>query len=88
VYGSFFDDMVGVEMRHLIGVEQLCFETDYPHQDSTWPDTPDLVRDIATRVTPDELELLMRGNTITMLDLDPGDLRPEHVRSSSRSSDP
>jgi len=81
VYGSFFDDMVGVEMRHLIGVEQLCFETDYPHQDSTWPDTPTLVREIAARVSPEELELLVRRNTITMLDLDPGDLRPEHLRS-------
>jgi predicted TIM-barrel fold metal-dependent hydrolase len=81
VYGSFFDDMVGVEMRHLIGVEQLCFETDYPHQDSTWPNTPDVVRDIAARVTPEELELLMRGNTIAMLDLDPRDLRPEHLRT-------
>jgi hypothetical protein len=28
----------------------------------------------------------MRTNTITMLDLDPGDLRPEHVRTSSESS--
>ena len=76
--------MVGVEMRHLIGVGQLCFETDYPHQDSTWPDTPDLVREIAERVPPDELELLVRGNTITMLDLDPGDLRPEHLRTVRR----
>lgn len=81
VYGSFFDDMVGVEMRHLIGVEQLCFETDYPHQDSTWPDTPTFVSDIASRVTPDELELLVRGNTIRMLGLDTGDLRPEHLRT-------
>jgi predicted TIM-barrel fold metal-dependent hydrolase len=81
VYGSFFDDMVGVEMRHLIGVEQLCFETDYPHQDSTWPDTPDVVRQIASRVAPEELELLVRGNTIRMLDLDPGDLRPDHLRT-------
>jgi predicted TIM-barrel fold metal-dependent hydrolase len=77
VYGSFFDDMVGIETRHLIGVEQLCFETDYPHQDSTWPHTPDLVREIATRVPPADLELLVRTNTITMLGLDPGDLRPE-----------
>ncbi len=81
VYGSFFDDMVGIETRHLVGVEQLCFETDYPHQDSTWPNTPDVVREIASRVSPDELELLVRGNTITMLDLDPGDLRPEHART-------
>ena len=43
VFGCFFDDMVGVDARHRIGVGQLVFETDYPHQDSTWPDTPELV---------------------------------------------
>ena len=43
VYGCFFDDMVGVDARHQIGVGQLVFETDYPHQDSTWPNTMDVV---------------------------------------------
>ena len=71
VYGCFFDDMVGIEMRHHIGVTQLVFETDYPHQDSTWPDTAKLVAEIAAMVPPDELELLMRGNAITMLGLPP-----------------
>ncbi len=23
----------------MIGVENICFETDYPHGDGTWPDT-------------------------------------------------
>jgi predicted TIM-barrel fold metal-dependent hydrolase len=75
VYGCFFDDMVGVDLRDRIGVRQLVFETDYPHQDSTWPDTPTLVAEIAERVTPEELELLVRTNAIDMLDLDPADLR-------------
>jgi predicted TIM-barrel fold metal-dependent hydrolase len=69
--------MVGVEARHQIGIRQLVFETDYPHQDSTWPDTPALVAEIGERVTPEELEMLMRTNAIAMLDLDPADLRPE-----------
>jgi len=30
VFGCFFDDMVGVDARHQIGIEQLVFETDYP----------------------------------------------------------
>jgi predicted TIM-barrel fold metal-dependent hydrolase len=77
VFGCFFDDMVGVDARHQIGIEQLVFETDYPHQDSTWPRTPELVARIAERVTPDELEMLVRANAIAMLDLDPADLRPE-----------
>src|SRR5438309_2063504 len=62
VFGCFFDDMVGIEQRHRIGIGQLVFETDYPHQDSTWPHTMDLVAEIARMVPPDELELLVRGN--------------------------
>jgi predicted TIM-barrel fold metal-dependent hydrolase len=80
VFGCFFDDMVGVDARHQIGIEQLVFETDYPHQDSTWPHTPELVAEIGARVTPEELEMLVRSNAITMLDLEPGDLRPVHLR--------
>jgi predicted TIM-barrel fold metal-dependent hydrolase len=80
VYGCFFDDMVGVDARHEIGVTQLVFETDYPHQDTTWPETPALVAAIAERVEPHELEMLVRTNAIAMLDLDPADLRPAHAR--------
>jgi predicted TIM-barrel fold metal-dependent hydrolase len=82
VFGCFFDDMVGVDLRHRIGIEQLVFETDYPHQDSTWPDTPDLVAEIAERVSPAELEMLVRTNAIAMLGLDTGDLRPTPARPS------
>jgi predicted TIM-barrel fold metal-dependent hydrolase len=81
VFGCFFDDMVGIDARDQIGIEQLVFETDYPHQDSTWPDTPKLVAEIAERVSPEELEMLVRSNAITMLDLEPGDLRPERLRA-------
>ncbi|MCW2547282.1 MAG: amidohydrolase [Mycobacterium sp.] len=76
VYGCFFDDMVGVDLRHQIGIGQLVFETDYPHQDTTWPNTVDVVAAIAQRVTPVELEMLVRTNAIEMLALSPRDLRP------------
>ena len=83
VYGCFFDDMVGVDARHQIGIGQLVFETDYPHQDSTWPHTVDLVAKIAERVTPAELEMLVRTNAIDMLHLDPADLRPTILHGSA-----
>jgi predicted TIM-barrel fold metal-dependent hydrolase len=81
VYGCFFDDMVGVDARHQIGIGQLVFETDYPHQDSTWPHTVDLVAKIAERVTPAELEMLVRTNAIDMLHLEP-QLRPTILHGS------
>src|SRR5205807_3964874 len=36
VFGCVFDDVVGLQLRDRIGMEQIMFETDYPHGDSTW----------------------------------------------------
>jgi hypothetical protein len=33
------DDPSTLPTRHRIGVENICLEMDYPHGDSTWPDT-------------------------------------------------
>lgn len=79
VFGCFFDDTVGVRTRDLIGVSQMLFETDYPHQDSTWPSTPEVVARIASMVDADELERIMRTNAIELLELDPASLAPSAV---------
>jgi len=70
VYGAFFDDVAGLEARHTIGVDQLVFETDYPHQDSTWPRTVEVVRGFADLLADDELDKVVRGNAIRLLGLD------------------
>ena len=67
VYGSFFDDEVGIANRHIIGVKQLVFEIDYPHQDTTWPNTLAVVEKMASMVTPAELECILRTNALDML---------------------
>jgi predicted TIM-barrel fold metal-dependent hydrolase len=77
VYGCFFDDNTGVVNRNAIGLNQMVFEVDYPHQDSTWPNTHKVVERIAAQVSPAELERILRGNAIDMLGLDPVDLRPQ-----------
>jgi predicted TIM-barrel fold metal-dependent hydrolase len=33
------DDPSLVELRHVIGIDHIMVESDYPHADSTWPDT-------------------------------------------------
>jgi predicted TIM-barrel fold metal-dependent hydrolase len=70
VYGSFFDDETGIENRHRIGTRQLVFEVDYPHQDTTWPHTPKIVEQMASQVTPEELEMITRTNALDMLGLE------------------
>ena len=37
----FIDDPAGVELRHRVGMDKICWEADYPHSDSTWPISPE-----------------------------------------------
>ncbi len=70
VYGCFFEDDAGLRNRDAVGITQIAFEIDYPHQDTTWPNTAEVVERMAGMVSAPELELILRGNAITMLGLD------------------
>jgi len=39
VYATFMDDVAGMATRHLVGVDHLMWASDYPHSDSTWPES-------------------------------------------------
>ena len=72
VYGCVFDDPVGLRNRDVIGIDQICFETDYPHADSTFPHSKKVVEDICTQAGLNEEERykLLRGNAITAFGLE------------------
>jgi predicted TIM-barrel fold metal-dependent hydrolase len=69
IYGCFFEDDFGLESRHAIGIDQITFETDYPHQDSTWPDTGAYVEKAMGGLPGDEVYKILRGNALRMLEL-------------------
>jgi predicted TIM-barrel fold metal-dependent hydrolase len=39
IWGCFIDDPVGIRMRDEVGIDQLLWESDYPHVDSLWPNS-------------------------------------------------
>jgi len=41
----FITDPSGLKLRHDIGIDLIAWECDYPHTDTTWPDSPELVWD-------------------------------------------
>jgi len=48
VYATFQDDRVGIVTRELVGVGNLMWASDYPHSDSTWPNSREVIaRDFA-----------------------------------------
>ena len=70
VYACFFDDPHGVDSLDEIGVDRVLFETDYPHTDSTWPNSSAIVLKMLDNLPTDVVEKIIRGNAIEMLSLD------------------
>jgi predicted TIM-barrel fold metal-dependent hydrolase len=70
VYSTFFKDSVGVGMLDLVGEDNVIFESDYPHQDGTWPYTRHEAAKQFGHLEPKVIEKLARGNAIRLLDLD------------------
>jgi predicted TIM-barrel fold metal-dependent hydrolase len=70
VFGCFFDDDFGLTVRHDIGIGQITFESDYPHQDSTWPNTRQYAEQAMSELSPEEIYQIVRGNAIEMLGLE------------------
>src|SRR5207249_1167270 len=59
-----------MEMRHQIGVHNMLFGVDYPHPESTWPNTLDWIRASFTGVPEDEARLIPGENAIRIYGLD------------------
>ena len=69
VYGCFFEDDFGLEARAAVGIDQITFESDYPHQDSLWPRTREYAEQAMRGLPHDDVVKIVRGNAIRMLSL-------------------
>jgi predicted TIM-barrel fold metal-dependent hydrolase len=70
IYGCFFDDEHGLESLARVGVDNITFETDYPHSDSTWPHTLEVAKKLMGHLDAETIHKIVRGNAIKMLELD------------------
>ncbi len=70
IYGCFFRDRHGLDCLDIIGEDNVTFETDYPHTDSTWPHTKKVAEELMAHLPQATVDKIVRGNAITMLHLD------------------
>jgi len=56
------DDPSAVAQRHVIGVDHIMVESDYPHADSSWPDTQRVLAENWGSLPDDELRAVAGGN--------------------------
>jgi len=69
----FIADPVGLSLRHEIGIDNICWEQDYPHSDSSWPEAPDELFAMAARhdVSDDDLNKITHENAMRWYRFDP-----------------
>ncbi len=60
------DDPSVITLRHRIGVGHILVETDYPHADSTWPDSQARLRRLLTGMPLDEVARITHGNAAAL----------------------
>ena len=62
VFTSFQEDDLGIQLRSLIGVENVMWGSDYPHAESTFPKSREIVERILTNVPEPEQALIAGEN--------------------------
>lgn len=61
-WGCFIDDEVGIRERRAVGVNNITIESDYPHSDTTWPNTAKRVNELLADVPDDEAHRITELN--------------------------
>ena len=62
VFFSFQEDDLGIQMRSAIGVDNLLWGSDYPHAESTFPKSREIVDRIMQGVPKEEVTKIVCGN--------------------------
>jgi predicted TIM-barrel fold metal-dependent hydrolase len=70
INSCFFKDPVGIELIERVGVDNVTFETDYPHQDGTWPYSREAAAEQYGYLPEALVRKIARGNAIRLLHLD------------------
>ena len=69
----FITDPSGLEARHRIGIDIIAWECDYPHTDTTWPESPEYAwkEFQEANCAPDEIHKMTWENACRFFDWDP-----------------
>jgi uncharacterized protein len=67
---GFFDDPIGVHLRHHVGVDTIMWSTDFPHIVTRWPDSLKVMEEQFARVPENEKNKILAGNAVKFFRLD------------------
>jgi predicted TIM-barrel fold metal-dependent hydrolase len=72
----FIKETVGVELLDHFNLDNVCWESDYPHSDGTWPDAPEELIKTLDGLDDDAIAKISHRNAMTHYHFDPFAHRP------------
>ena len=72
----FINDPVGVELLDHFNVDNVCWESDFPHSDGTWPNAPEAAARLMAHLPDDVVARITHGNAMRHYQFDPFSIRP------------
>ena len=69
IYVTFQDDWVAFKMKDLCNIRRLMWANDFPHSDSTWPDSQALLKKRAAHLSEEEKNFILHDNVTELYNL-------------------
>ena len=70
IFISFQEDPLGIQLRSHIGVDNLMWASDYPHSESTFPKSGEIVEELLRDVPEQEKAKIAGGNSASLYGFD------------------
>ncbi len=81
IYVTFQDDWVAFKVKDLCNVRRLMWANDFPHSDSTWPWSQELLAKHSEELTEEQAERILCRNAAELYDIDLAKLQAAGLRS-------
>jgi hypothetical protein len=72
----FIEDRIGIELLGEFNVDNVCWESDFPHSDSSWPLAPESVAKLLAHVDSGDVAKITHENAMRHFQFDPFATRP------------
>jgi predicted TIM-barrel fold metal-dependent hydrolase len=72
----FIQDRIGVKLLDEFNIDNVCWESDFPHSDSAWPNAPEMLEDLLASLSDEQVSKLTHANAMRHYRFDPFAARP------------
>jgi hypothetical protein len=80
----FINDRIGVKLLDEFSPTQVCWESDYPHSDSSWPEGPEKLWTLVQDLDPELVANITHRNAMLHYQFDPFTIRsPERCTAAA-----